>query len=45
LIFFSRYINSQAYFDLTVETTAKAIHHKNQAATAATVIVGRLERP
>jgi hypothetical protein len=42
LIFFSRYINSQAYFDLTVETTAKAIHHKNNQAAPATVIVDGL---
>ena len=42
LIFFSRYINSQAYFELTVETTAKAIHHKNREAAAATVIVDGL---
>ncbi len=42
LIFFSRYTNSQAYFDLTVETTAKAIHHKNKEAAPATVIVDGL---
>jgi hypothetical protein len=42
LIFFSRYTNSQAYFELTVETTAKAIHHKNQAAMPATAIVDGL---
>jgi hypothetical protein len=42
LILFSCHTNSQAYFDLTVETTARAIRHKNQAATPATVIVDGL---
>jgi uncharacterized protein DUF3800 len=42
LILFSHYVNNQAYFDLTVETTAKAIHHKNKEAFPATVIVDGL---
>jgi Protein of unknown function (DUF3800) len=42
LIFFSHYTESQAYFELTVETTAKAIHHKDQEAHPATVVVDGL---
>ena len=42
LIFFSRHANSQAYFELTVETTARAIHHKNKEASPATVTVDGL---
>jgi hypothetical protein len=40
LILFSRHANSQAYFDLTVETTARAIHHKNKEALATVVVDG-----
>ncbi len=42
LVFFSRYTDSQAYFALTVETTAKALHHKQQAGFPVTVIVDGL---
>jgi hypothetical protein len=42
LILFSCHANSQAYFDLTVEATARAIHHKNREAAPATVVVDGL---
>ena len=41
LIFFSRYRESKAYFDLTVETAAKALH-KSQADLPVTVVVDGL---
>lgn len=42
LIFFSRYTQTKAYFDLTVATTAKALAHKQQAQHPVTVIVDGL---
>ena len=42
LVFFSRYAESRAYFDLTVETVAKALHHKGQASQSVTVVVDGL---
>jgi hypothetical protein len=42
LIFFSRHTNSQAYFELTVETTARAIHCRNKEASPTTVTVDGL---
>ncbi len=42
LIFFSHYTGSQDYFKLTVETAAKAIHHRDQEDHPATVIVDGL---
>ena len=42
LIYFSRYTETKAYFDLTVATTAKAIAAKDQLQRPATVVVDGL---
>ena len=42
LILFLHHANSQAYFDLIVEATTKAVHHKNKEAATATVVVDGL---
>ncbi len=41
-IFFSHYTESQAYFELTVETTARAIQRKAEETQPATVVVDGL---
>jgi hypothetical protein len=40
-VFFSHYTETQAYFDLTVETTAKAVLHKASSEYTTTVTVER----
>ncbi len=41
-IFFSHYTESQDYFELTVETTERAIQHKAEATQPATIVVDGL---
>jgi len=41
-IFFSHYTESQDYFELTVETTARAIQYKSAAIQPATIVVDGL---